>query len=312
MKKILITGPLGQDGTILTKILNKDYKLFGVCRTNTDFKRLREHKEQHDIELFCLNLCDLLQVEQLLKDIKPDIIVNFAGETNVIEPWKDTNKTYEQNFLIPSNLLKNIVNLELNSFFFQSSSSLMFARSKDDVINENSAYNPMYPYGISKLSAHLLMKEYRIKYGLKCSSGVFFNHESSLRGEKFVTKKVCNFIKKINAGEDIKLNLFDLNIYRDISHAYDFMSGVKLILDNQINDDFIFSSGKLTNMLHLVKLFFDYNNIYFEKYVNYSESIIENSAIDSDYRISGDNSKLKSIGWSPKYDTIDIIKEMSN
>jgi len=306
MKKVLITGPLGQDGIILTKLLQNDFELFGVCRMLTKIDRFNEHKKKYNINLLLSELGDINYVDHLIKNIRPDIIVNFAGETDVINPYKNTNITYEQNFIIPFNILNTIVKNNLDTFFFQASSSLMFAGSKTQIIDEYSLYDPMFPYGFSKLSTHLLLKNYRDKYNLKCSSGIFFNHESSLRNDNFLTKKLSNTIKKILNGEHIKLDLFNLNIFRDISHAEDFMTGVKLIIEKQINDDFIFSSGKLTNLLDLTKMFFELYNLDYNDYINYEEK--EKS--DYNYKILGNNKKLKSLGWEPKYDIKDLINEM--
>jgi GDPmannose 4,6-dehydratase len=180
----------------------------------------------------------------------------------------------------------------------------MYARSNEIKIDENSNFSPMYPYGISKLSSHLLVNEYRKKFNIKCSSGIFFNHESPYRNEKFLSKKVSNFVKKILLGEDLKINLNNLNIYRDISHAEDFMKGVKIIVENKVNEDFIFSSGELISMKKFVNLFFEMFNLNFEDYLIYSE---ENNET---YKIYGDNSKLKSLGWNPEFRIEDLVRQM--
>jgi GDPmannose 4,6-dehydratase len=149
-----------------------------------------------------------------------------------------------------------------------------------------------------------LVNEYRKKFNIKCSSGIFFNHESPYRNEKFLSKKVSNFVKKILLGEDLKINLNNLNIYRDISHAEDFMKGVKIIVENKVNEDFIFSSGELISMKKFVNLFFEMFNLNFEDYLIYSE---ENNET---YKIYGDNSKLKSLGWNPEFRIEDLVRQM--
>ena len=308
MKKVLITGPLGQDGTILTKMLENDFELFGVCRLLTPTDRLQKHSKSHNINLSLSDLTDLNSVDNLIKTIKPDIIVNFAGETDVVNPWGNISQTFEQNFTIPSNILTSIVKNNRDIFFYQSSSSLMYGRSNKTMINEDDKPDPMYPYGISKLSTHNLLNEFRKTYNIKGSSGIFFNHESVYRGEKFITKKLSKLINKIIKGNSEKIRLFNLDFNRDISHADDFMRGVKLILENEINDDFIFSSGESTNMLDLSKKFFTLHNLNFYDYIDY----YDDGNYLNDYNLIGNNTKLKSIGWEPKHDINYLITDMVN
>ena len=306
MKKILITGPLGQDGIILTKLLEGKFELFGVCKMMTPIQRLNEHSKNHKIKLCLSDLTNQDSVDTLVKTINPDIIVNFAGETNVISPWDDVTHTFEQNFKIPSNILTSIVKYNKDIFFFQSSSSLMFGRSDKSTISEDDKYAPMYPYGISKLCSHNLLNEYRKNYNIKGCSGIFFNHESSHRGEKFITKKISKLIGRIINGNPDKIKLFNLNFNRDISHAEDFMRGVKIIIENSINDDFVFSSGVLTNMLELSEKFFKLHNLNFYDYIDYNDDM----NYPNEYNLIGNCSKLKSIGWEPKYNIDELVINM--
>jgi GDPmannose 4,6-dehydratase len=308
-KKILITGALGQDGRILTNSLQNDYEIYGICRPSTQDEVILNHEKKFNINLSKIDLSDYNSVLNLIKTIKPNCIVNFAGNTDVINPWDNVHQIFQNNCIIPVNLLESIVKTDPSIFLFQSSSSLIYARSKNEIIDENSNFSPMYPYGISKLFSHNLLNEYRIKYGINCSSGIFFNHESFYRNPKFLSKKIAILIKDILNGYDRQINLYDLNIFRDISHAYDFMNGVKNIIDNSTNDDFIFSSGELTNMYEFVESFFTLHNLEMNEYVNY----VEYGNKHETHSIRGDNSKLKSIGWNPKYNIeqliIDMVKE---
>ncbi len=306
MQRILITGPLGQDGKIITEQLRNYYDLFGVCRIQTPSQVLADHQKRYGIRLLMSDLANLNSVDCLLQNVKPDIIINFAGETDVLDPWSDVNKTFEQNVTIPLNLLNSIVKLNRDIFFFQASSSLMYARSKDLIINEKSNFCPLLPYGISKLTAHNFVNEYREKFSLKACSGIFFNHESFHRSEKFLSKKLSKLVSSIIQGRPYEISLYDLNYYRDISHAEDFMEGVKLIIDSRINDDFVFSSGESTHVLEFCKRFFTLHNLEFEDYVDYTDS----DTYEHQYQIIGDNSKLKSLNWLPKHNTDSLILEM--
>lgn len=182
----------------------------------------------------------------------------------------------------------------------------MYARSNKSIISEVDNFAPMYPYGISKLCSHNLLNEYRENYGINGCSGIFFNHESFYRNSKFVSKKLSYLVGQIIKGKPKKIDLYDLNFNRDISHAGDFMSGVKIIIENEINDNFIFSSGVSTNVLEFSKKFFTLHNLDFYDYINY----IESNNYMNDYNIVGDNFKLKSVGWDPLFNIDDIIKDM--
>jgi GDPmannose 4,6-dehydratase len=141
---------------------------------------------------------------------------------------------------------------------------------------------------------------------MKCSSGIFFNHESQYRGEKFLTKKVAKFISKIIKGGEGVLKLGDLSSKRDVSHAIDFMSGVKHIIDNELNDDFIFSSCKLTSTKELVELFFSKYGLDMNNFVVQDVSLIRKE----DLCIYGDNTKLMLTGWKPKKNLNDLVVDM--
>jgi GDPmannose 4,6-dehydratase len=305
--RILITGPLGQDGKILTELLQNDHSLIGVCKFSTPNQTLIEHNKVFNIELCMTELTNIDYVEQLIKSVNPEVIINFAGETNVIDPWQNTEETFNQNFKIVLNFLESIKKVNREIFFFQASSSLMFAKSKEKIIDEKSCFSPLYPYGISKLAAHNLITEYKQKYNLKCSSGIFFNHDSFYRNNKFITKKITNHISNILIGDKKKIKLYDLNFYRDLSHAEDFMRGVEIIVKNKLNEDFVFSSGESVNFLELSKKFFSSVGLDFEEYIDYTEG----SQV-YDYNIIGNNNKLKSLGWTPKYKTDDLINDMIN
>lgn len=308
MKKILITGPLGQDGLILTKLLQNEYELYGVCRVETKKEVIDYHEKKFKIKLYNTNILDFKSINNLIKIIKPNVIINLAGETNIINPWLNVETTFNQNFLITLNLLESIKKNDLNTYFFQASSSLMYGRSKEKKITENSCLAPLHPYGVSKASSHYILTEFKKKYNIKGCSGIFFNHESQYRNENFISKKLSKLVSKILKGNEEKIKLYDLNYYRDISHANDFMVGVKMIIEKEIDDNFVFSSGKLTNMLDFSNKFFSIYNLKFSDYISYTDS----NNYSNEYFLYGDNSKLKSLGWEPQYNVDDIIKDMVN
>lgn len=309
-KNIVILGPLGQDGKLLSSILSPDeYEIFGICKENTKPERMDFHSKMFNSKLFCTDLVDYSKTKELLDSISPDIIVNFCGITNVFNPWEDIGLLFQQNCIIPLNIMEYIIKTNKDIFFFQSSSSLMYGRSeksKINHINHLSNFSPIYPYGITKLYTHNFLKEYRIEFGVKCSSGVFFNHESQYRGDNFLTKKVSKFVSEILKGNKGVLKLGDLSSKRDVSHAADFMSGVKYIIENELNDDFIFSSNRLITTEELVNLFFTTYGLNMKDYVVIDDSLIRKE----EPCVHGDNTKLLLTGWRPKKTINDLIVDM--
>jgi GDPmannose 4,6-dehydratase len=308
MKKVLIIGALGQDGTILSSILSKkNYSIFGLCRKDSDISKISYHEQNFKTKFFTDDITNYESLRHLLNKIEPNIIVNFAGVTNVFDAWSNVENVYEQNCLIPMNILEYLKKENNDIFFFQSLSSLMYGNISAPIV-ENTCHNPLYPYGISKTFVHNNIKEYRKNFNIKCCGGIFFNHDSPYRGKNFLGKKISMTVSKILNGEDIKLNLGNLNGLRDLSHAEDFMNGVDLIIGSEINDDFIFSSNSLIRMRDYVKLFFTNFNLDYEKYI-----IEENSNIRSfEPENYGINDKLKSLGWEPKYNIAKLVNEMVN
>jgi GDPmannose 4,6-dehydratase len=306
-KNIVILGPLGQDGKLLSSILEKDsYNIFGVCKENTNLERIKFHEENFNTKIFSTDLTSFLNVKTVLDNINPDVIINFCGITNVFNPWENMNSIFKQNCTIPLNIMEYITKSNKDIFFFQSSSSLMYGRSEKNHINHLSNFSPIYPYGITKLYTHNFLNEYRKNFNLKCSSGIFFNHESQYRGENFLTKKVSKFVSEILKGNKGILKLGDLSSKRDVSHAADFMSGVKFIIENELNNDYIFSSNQLITTEELVNLFFTTYGLDMKDYVVIDDSLKRTE----DPCVYGDNTQLMLTGWKPTKTLNDLVVDM--
>lgn len=308
LEKILIIGPLGQDGNLLCSILPKnEYEIWGICKPDTNDSRIDTFREKYSINIVKSDFTEYKNVKTCLSEIKPNIIVNFAGLTNVFNPWENLDNIYELNCKLPLNVLRYISENNTNIFFVQSSSSLMYGNSNQIKIDEKSPLSPLYPYGITKAFVHNYIQEFRKKYNVKCSSLILFNHESPYRNENFLSKKLAIFIAKILKGESETLQLGNLSAIKDISHAYDFMVGLKMIIEKKINDDFVLSSGVRIKTYDFVERFFNLYNLDMQKYVKFVPDE-RNETLN----IFGDNTKLKKIGWQPKYDVNKLINEMVN
>jgi GDP-mannose 4,6-dehydratase len=186
------------------------YEVFGVIKPNTN------SLQKNTISL---DLTDIKNVEFVISKVKPTHIFNFAGVSDVFNPYDNLEFSYQQNCLIPQNFLNSILKIDKTIRFFQSSSSLMYGRSTINKINEETPTSPIYPYGITKLYSHNLIKEYREEFDLFCSSGIFFNHDSEKRGDKFLTQKIILGIKDIlnKKTNTIKLGNIDVAFYTKIA-----------------------------------------------------------------------------------------------
>jgi GDPmannose 4,6-dehydratase len=260
------------------------------------FKKAQNLKKKYQVNIVTTDFTNYENVVTELSKIKPDVIVNFAGLSNVFNPWDNIDNIYDLNCKLPLNILKYVCEKDKNIFFVQSSSSLMYGNSEIDEIDENSPLRPIYPYGITKAYVHNFIQEFRKNYNIQCSSLIFFNHESEFRNENFLSKKVAKFIAHILTGESNVLELGDLNAYKDISHAYDIMMALKMIIDNKLNEDFILSSGKRIQTYEFVKKFFSLFDLDMEKYVKYKPNN-RNETI----QIFGNNSKIKKFIDSKKF-----------
>ena len=179
-KKILIVGILGQDGRFLTEILSKDeYEIVGICKVGTEQNRIENFKKEHNVKIIESDFVNFSNVVKVLQSENPKYIVNLGGISNVFNPWENLQFIYEQNSLLPINLLRYISEVNKDIFFFQASSSLMYGGLNNTLVDENTCSAPIYPYGINKLYVHNFINEYRKKYNIKVCSGIFFNHEST-------------------------------------------------------------------------------------------------------------------------------------
>jgi len=302
MKKALITGVLGQDGSFLSEKLLKDgYEIIGVVRPETEI-------DINEFEIIKLDLSSKKCVQKIIEEKKPSHIFNFAGETNVFDPYEHPTKTYELNCTIPLNFIENIFKINREIRFFQSSSSLMYGKSPHREINEESEPHPLYPYGFSKLLIHNLIKEYREEFGMFLCSGILFNHDSERRGEKFFTQKIISGIKNILEKKIDFIEVGDIDIYKDISYAGDFVNAIKLIMEQDVAEDYVLGSEKVISMRDFIKKSFDYVNLDYNNYIKVNELFIKNK--NKTIIVSNTSKIKKNLNWSTTTSIDDMIKIM--
>ncbi|PHR89030.1 MAG: GDP-mannose 4,6-dehydratase [Leeuwenhoekiella sp.] len=262
-KKALITGVTGQDGSYLAKfLLDKGYQVVGTTRNRSEsnlanLKFLSIHEQ---IELALVDLEDKSAVENLISTYKPHEIYNLAAQSSVGQSFKIPSETFYFNTSSVVNFLEGIRKVDASIKFYQASSSEMFGNvdSKLLPIKESLAFNPVSPYGISKASAHWLTNTYRNAYGIFAACGILFNHESCLRGENFVVKKIINTAVRISRGEDLILELGNLDIYRDWGYAPKYVEAMWAILQQQEAQDVIICSGQSYSLQQIVVQVFDH------------------------------------------------------
>lgn len=310
MKKALITGVLGQDGSFLAEKLHSlDYQVFGVdIKKNNNDKLQWIKKAIPGIDISFENLIDKQSTIKLIENVHPDEIYNFAGYTNVFNPWENLNLVHDLNCKIPQNFLESIVLIDKKIKFFQASSCLIFGRTSTITQNEETPYAPIYPYGITKLYTDNLIKEFREIFGIYACSGIFFNHESERRGSNFFTKKITEGVAKISRLEQSKLLIGDLSAYKDMGYAKEFMDAVYLMMQNTTPKDYVIGTGILTNMKYFVDECFKAINLDWKKYVEFDSNLSRGASSNT---LTADIKKIKKdLNWSPKFTILDIIKEM--
>ena len=259
-KTAIITGVTGQDGSYLAKLLIKeDVKVYGIIRrTSTDpFYRLKYLNIDKKIEFINVDLSEYQRINSYIKLIKPNFFYNLAAQSFVAYSYNSPIYTETINNLSVLNILEAIKNTSNKTKFYQASSSEMFGglNYKNKKLNENSKFNPISPYAISKLSAYHYTRMYRKSYNIFASSGVLFNHESPLRGEQFVTKKIVRgLVEILNGKRKDPINLGNIYAKRDWGHAEDNEGVIYKIMNYKEADDFVIASNKNYSVKEFINL----------------------------------------------------------
>ena len=311
MKCAFITGISGQDGSYLAKnLLNKNYKVIGITSNlKNRFLGLKFLGIYNSIELIKYDNCDESFWKKLLLKYIPDEIYNLASMSSVGKSFMYPLEAFNSNFIYFQRLVDSIYKTNKDIKLFQASSSEMFGNSSNNFFNENSKMNPVSPYAHSKLLSHNLIKFYRDFYDCNFSSGILFNHESCLRGEKFVIKKVINYlVNKKFYKHDKKLNLGNINISRDWGYAPDYVEAMWLINNHDSPEDFVVSSSKSILLKEFVEKSFQYFKIPFRDNVIIDEYLVRNNDIAAN---CGDNSKIKEkLKWNYSKNHTELIESL--
>jgi len=335
-KKALIFGVTGQDGSYLSELLlKKKYEVHGIIRRSSSINTNRidhiyqdPHQKNRNFILHYGDVTDSTSVSQIIKKIKPDEIYNLAAQSHVAVSFEVPEYTANADAIGVLRILEAIKfhNLQKKTKFYQAGTSEMFGKVQEVPQNEKTPFYPQSPYGVAKVYAHWITKNYREAYNIFASNGILFNHESSRRGETFVTKKIVSAMCKIKHGKQKKLFLGNLYSKRDWGHAEDYCYAMWLILQHKKPEDFIIATGKqysIKQFINLVarelkmKVTWKGKGIKEKGYNEKNISIIE---CDKNYfrpldvnTLLGNPSKAKKIlKWNPKRNINFLIKDMVN
>lgn len=315
MKKAFITGITGQDGYYLSKLLlEKDYEIHGVIRRSSTFNTERidelisKYSPSKKFNLYYSDLLDSSSLNSLINLIQPDEVYNLAAQSHVAVSFKNPLFSTQTGNTGVVSILEAIKNNEKDIKFYQASSSEMFGGVSNDSLNEESVFEPKSPYAASKVFAHNITKIYRESYGLYSVNGVLFNHESPLRGETFVTRKITRAVGRIYHNIQKKLTLGNLDAMRDWGFAGDYVNGMWLMMQYEKPDDWVLATGNTHSVREFAKNAFNYLDLNWEDYVITDKRYERPNEV---HHLLGDPSKAKKLlNWEPKVSFEELVKNM--
>jgi GDPmannose 4,6-dehydratase len=315
MKKALITGINGQDGSYLSEfLLEKGYEVHGTLKRNSvaENQTARLNSVYDKIKLHYADLTDISSLISVIQKTQPDEIYNLAAQSHVRISFDQPIYTVNVTGLGTLNLLEAVKLIKPNTKIYQASSSEMFGNSidLDGYQRESTPMNPVSPYGCAKVFSYNICRNYRNSYGMFISNGILFNHESPRRGTNFVTNKVCKEAVKIKLGLSNELKLGNLNATRDWGHAKDYVKAMWEILQLENPDDFVCSTGVSHSVKELVNYVFTRLGLHWSEYVKQDEKFLRPEEL---HDLKGDSSKLiRATGWSHDYTFESMLDEMIN
>lgn len=313
MKKAFITGINGQDGSYLSEyLLELGYEVHGIVRRNSvpEHQQSRMDFIRENLHVHYGDLSDVSGLERLLKEIQPDEIYNLAAQSHVRISFDVPAYTVQTNALGVLSILEAYRNVCPTAKFYQASSSEMFGTSvdSDNYQRETTIMNPTSPYGCAKVFAYNIIRNYRIAYKLHAVNGILFNHESPRRGSNFVTNKVVKGAVLIKKGKASKLELGNMDSYRDWGHSKDYVRAMHLIVNHNVPDDFVVATGITHSVREMTEYVFSKLDLDYKEYVVQNPKFLRPEELPY---LRGDSSKLKStFDWTPEYTFEMLMDEM--
>ena len=319
MKKALITGITGQDGSYLAELLlSKGYEVHGIIRRSSSFNTERIahifediHNPAPKLNLHYGDLTDASRLEKIIELTEPQEVYNLGAQSHVKISFDEpvyTAETVGMGALKMLEAIRNVSGGSQNIKIYQASSSEIFGKVKEVPQNEETPFYPRSPYACAKVHAFHQVVNYREAYGMHASNGILFNHESPRRGETFVTRKITRGLARIIAGFDKKLYLGNLDAKRDWGYAKDFVEAMWLILQQESPDDYVIATGQTWSVKDFLDKAFSVVNMDWKDYVEFDERYLRPTEVDL---LIGDTTKAKEkLGWVAKTSFDDLVKIM--
>ncbi|MFZ4681440.1 MAG: GDP-mannose 4,6-dehydratase [Terrimicrobiaceae bacterium] len=316
MKKALITGITGQDGSYLADLLlAKGYEVHGIIRRastfNTDrIDHLYQDPHVNGVKLFLHygDLADSVNLVKLIYQLKPDEIYHLGAQSHVRVSFDIPEYTADVTGVGTIRILEAMREAGVNSRFYQASSSEMFGKVQDVPQTETTPFWPRSPYGVAKVFAFWATVNYRESYGMHASNGILFNHESPRRGETFVTRKITRAVAAIKLGRQKELYLGNLDAKRDWGYAPEYVEAMWLMLQQDSSDDFVVATGETHTIREFLDEAFGHVNLDWKDYVKHDQRYERPAEVDL---LVGDASKAKrQIGWEPKVRFAELVRIM--
>jgi GDPmannose 4,6-dehydratase len=309
IKRALITGLTGQDGSYLAELLvSKGYQVFGLVRRSSSSNLDRISHLSGNLQILSGDLLDQSSLMDVVAESQPDEIYNLASQSYVPISWTQPALTAEYTALGVSRLLESIRRCKPDARFYQASSSEVFGQPDESPQDERTAFRPRNPYGVAKAYAHWMTINYRQQYGLYACCGITYTHESPRRGTEFVFRKITRTAAMIKLGLAKELKLGNLEARRDWCYAQDAVNGMWLMLQQEKPDDYIIASGKAHSVKELVACAFDCVGLNWQDYVSVDPNFYRP---DESVQLVGSINKIQSqIGWKPQYSFEQMIELM--
>ena len=312
-KRALITGIAGQDGSYLSEhLLNEGYEVHGIIRRQSTAEN-QESRLEHvsdKVNTYYGDLTDVPSLIRIMRDVQPTHIFNLGAMSHVRISFDVPSYTIQTNGLGVLNILDIYKEFAPEARFYQASSSEMFGNSVDDdgFQRESTPLNPVSPYGCAKVIAYNLVRHYRNAYNLHACNGILFNHESPRRGSNFVTNKVVKAAVQIKLGMLDKLEMGNMDSYRDWGHSKDYTRGMMDIINHDTPDDFVLSTMETHSVRDLCQVVFDHLDL------DYNDFVVQNPKYmrpEELKYLKGDSTKARTVlGWEPEYTFESMMHEM--
>lgn len=309
MKRALITGVTGQDGSYLAEfLLEKGYEVYGLRRrTSTpNFENVESIKDK--IKWISGDLTDLASLIEAVRSSNPDEVYNLAAQSFVAASWPQPLATGQFTAIAVTNMLEAVRLIKPEAKFYQASSSEMFGKVVETPQKETTPFYPRSPYGVAKVYGHWITVNYRESFNMFACSGILFNHESPRRGLEFVTRKVTDGVARIKLGLQKELRMGNLDSLRDWGFAGDYVKAMWLMLQQEEPDDYVIATGEMHSVKELLEVAFSYVGLDYRDYVIIDPEFARPAEVDL---LLGDSTKAKEkLGWELEIGFKDLVHMM--